>query len=272
MNTRVPVLTFYWKDQTKHVLPVSVCERYGLSDMEQLRIMCTANAYHGNVYDAVDGRHGFTLCSDESIRFDFQQLSLEEKTHLLREHLLRVDWANEVPSELVARYMRWRREVLPVLYRCLTILHKYVLGRNRERYVLPGLNRHSRLTFLTKTCQLASVSTQARKDIDMFLEYAPRPKQDDYKDLVRRLDTLFDVMVLYGRKLQASFTFVAALDHRTARRRESLYRDFTNAYRDNLKAKQWVMCSDWLHEAFYFYALRTWFLYGEFDFFHMIPK
>ena len=264
MNQRGQVFTFFWSDGTDHVLPKATCARYGPADLVVLRDMLEKPMYHGNIVCTETGRHGLNLCSDESIREEFQCLSRKEQKNALFYYLSSVLWGEpsvargkESTRLLVNRYLKWHQQHLGELVRCLDILHSYVFATRGGKYSLdfgPDTSR-TRLVFLLDIHFSTSQSSKHQRNHDMFQEYLPqnKPKRNDVFD---KLDTLCDVMVKHGEALRANFTFTFD-DGRTSLNRGVLYLEFRKQFEKQIPVRYWEGgAADYIRSAFDTYALH----------------
>jgi len=278
------VFTFFWSDGTDHVLPKATCARYGPADLVVLRDMLEKPMYHGNIVCTETGRHGLNLCSDESIREEFQRLSIEEQKNALLYYLTSVLWSRPTMAKgtaestrlLVNRYLQWHRQHLGELVRCLDILHSCVFASRGGKHSLDFGQGTSmmRMSLLLDIHLSTSESTIIRTDTDMFKEYKPqdRPKQNI---IFGQLDALCDLMMEHGEMLREKFNFIfdgGGGGRRMAWTRGTLYHEFRKQYKRQIPVRYWTGgAANYLRSAFDIYALH-WLRFNHIERFVRIEK
>lgn len=275
----LPCFTFCWTDGTEHHLPKAACARYGPKDLSYLRDMLAVPNYHGDIFRVQTGRHGLNLCSDEGIYQDFQHMSWEEQHNALFGYLASITHANpkiakgdDRTRQLIIRYLKWRKEHLAQLVRCLDILHTHCFAARKGKHLVnfgQGMSR-ARLALILDIHLASSDSKAVVRDdrMDMFVEY--RPKQKPKKSPVfDQLDALCDLMIEHGEMLRNHYNFLFSQDGLT---RDKLYKEFKKQHKRDVPLKYWTNGgANYMRSAFDTYAL-TWFPFNHMERFVRVEK
>jgi hypothetical protein len=245
--------------------------------------MLAVSNYHGDIFRVQTGRHGLNLCSDEDVRQAFQHLSWEEQHNALFGYLASITHANpgiakgdEHTRRVVDRYLKWRKEHLAELVRCLDVLHTHCFAARKGKHLVnfgQGTSR-MRLSLILDIHLASSRSSSVVRDdrMDMFVEYRPGRETPKKHPVFDQLDALCDLMIEHGETLRNNYNFLFTGDDRDGLTRDTLYKEFRKQHRNRLRERSWEGGgANYLRSAFDTYALH-WFPYNAVERFVRVPK